>query len=405
MARATVICADCGDSEFTIHGRNRRDADYQAKKLTERGWTCSACRDASTVKANAADGLPALEGTAKQVEWAERIRARLIPAISFAIREAAKPTSDAHAYSPGFDSIEPLRTFVEKLDADEVEDLVASIREETSAHDWIEWRERRPALIVGEVLERRAAALRAADPDRIAEAALAVELREACTIRPAAPVTPSAVEISIRDGIVQLSLPERHDGFRRIVKDRGFRWDERRLLWRANEVLPAGDPRRATYQADIGRTLLAEGFAVVSFDDAVRALIESGDFPPRNWKTVSLRGRGGDDHWLVVRWPRFVGDFYQRFRAIRGAKYSNYECIVPVDSADDLLDFVAENGFEISAPAQALLDRFAEARSRGQVLAIEKVEAFVPTVDEGRRPAPLAVPESVEIADDLRDDD
>lgn len=81
MAKTTIYC-ECG-APIVVVGRNRRDADAQARKLAGTAQ-CDACRRRAFDKKNAealaaSAGLPPLGGTARQVPWAASIRLELLP--------------------------------------------------------------------------------------------------------------------------------------------------------------------------------------------------------------------------------------------------------------------------------------------------------------------------------------
>lgn len=93
---------------------------YRAKIEADR-----AAESAAAAAAAQAEGLPALTGTPKQVAWAEAIRAKQAPAL----RELAEKLANA----PAGANAEAVRLG---------QDIVAAALACTSAHDWIEARDR-----------------------------------------------------------------------------------------------------------------------------------------------------------------------------------------------------------------------------------------------------------------------
>ena len=86
MAKAQCHCAVCGnDFEIKVKRRNREEAtsfeEWAAKNIT----VCRGCEQKIRKQENHkralenSDGLPALEGTEKQIAWAFDIRLRMKP--------------------------------------------------------------------------------------------------------------------------------------------------------------------------------------------------------------------------------------------------------------------------------------------------------------------------------------
>lgn len=81
MAKYTVTCADCGE-EFTVQLVGpHKTRDW---KLNNWEWVCDECarkrreeQNRKAAESNSEAGLPALEGSQKQVAWAESIRQKM----------------------------------------------------------------------------------------------------------------------------------------------------------------------------------------------------------------------------------------------------------------------------------------------------------------------------------------
>lgn len=90
MAKAYYTCPVCGQ-EIMVTGCNRRDAESKAAWFAKQNRPCFECQrkaEQEAAEAQAAElGLPSLEGTPKQVKWAETIRA------DFLASEQAKENS------------------------------------------------------------------------------------------------------------------------------------------------------------------------------------------------------------------------------------------------------------------------------------------------------------------------
>jgi hypothetical protein len=148
MARATYSCTDCG-STIEVTGRNRADADSRARWGEKNRPLCWECEKrhrtaklaaAGAVAAEAAQqaGLPALTGSAKQIAWAETIRAAALPAIE---REAADSAAlvGGRRLVEGNYPAEAAALLTEVADAAAL--IVAEARAQTDASWWIDNRD------------------------------------------------------------------------------------------------------------------------------------------------------------------------------------------------------------------------------------------------------------------------
>lgn len=398
MASATVICAECGENEFTIHGRNRRDADYQAKKMEDRGWKCRDCQNKETAKENAAAGLPKLKGSEKQVTWAETIRARILPIVDVVIDQAGREDPDILYGAPGFGDVPKVREILRGATQAQKDDLVAAIRAIDSAHEWIERRDTSIADLIKTVAERRVVETEVNTEERKAELAAEREMRAEATIVPTEPKTASIAELSWDQfhTIMKISMPEKNETLRQLLKSRSWRWNDGLRSWVEGGFTV--EVNKIRNMVDIARALLAEGIPVCILDAEVRSALVEGTAPEREWKTIRLRLKGRDEGWLVAEWPRFAGDFYDAFRRIKGSKYAAGKCIAPITSADEIADFARIHGFEISEAAQEAIEHYRELRSRGITMAVAKVEVMKPAPNKHKPDyIPSTMPRSMSI--------
>lgn len=81
MAKATYKCPECG-ATITVTGHNRNEADRKAAYMEAQGYTCFSCKckqEHEEAEKKAGEmGLPALEGSPKQIAWAESIRMKFL---------------------------------------------------------------------------------------------------------------------------------------------------------------------------------------------------------------------------------------------------------------------------------------------------------------------------------------
>ena len=81
MAKATYKCPECG-ATITVTGHNRNEADRKAAYMEGQGYVCFSCKckqeNEAAEKKAAEMSLPALEGSPKQIAWAESIRMKFL---------------------------------------------------------------------------------------------------------------------------------------------------------------------------------------------------------------------------------------------------------------------------------------------------------------------------------------
>lgn len=106
MATVTLVCSTCGKT-FTHRQKryNRTDADQYEKWAREHIDTCPDClraqrqREKRELAESRSQQLPQLQGTEKQVAWANTIRDKMISANQLArgIRDGEFPNPDGSA--------------------------------------------------------------------------------------------------------------------------------------------------------------------------------------------------------------------------------------------------------------------------------------------------------------------
>lgn len=149
MAKYTIthICGHTSTQDLTGPSRDRqwRIGKYEGEDC----WPCQrAKRDAANAAATAqavavaeASGLPSLEGTPKQIAWAETIRANFItnvaPAIRVLTEEYVDPAHKFGSYSPWGRHLNKEQAL---LITSIVEGRIIATSAMTDAHDWIEAR-------------------------------------------------------------------------------------------------------------------------------------------------------------------------------------------------------------------------------------------------------------------------
>jgi len=403
MASSRVECATEGcEGHVYVEGRNRRDANYRASKMADRRWTCRDCDNREAAEAAVAAGLPTLDGTEKQVAWANGLRNA---ALSYGDQLLAGAREHGDRPIAGYleSSLIHVLELANKIGLPAVERAYGAMQEETAATFWIDNRGNSCAVNLMAVHRRLVEEDRLMSPEGKALAAAEQDAMVEATMRPPEPVSETVAEISVRGGRMVASYDERSEKFNALVKRFGFRWEPGTGWVRAYDAGTMG--LLADRVAETAHELLAAGIVVAVHDPVARAKAIDRSYEPEHTRWIKVRVSGSDAGKFVLTWGRDE-DFYRQFRGIRGAAYRDRCCIVPATSRDELLDFAEEHGFRLTAAAQARAAEVLEQRERGTVVAAVARPAPEP-VEELRAgpPAALPVPESVEVDSDLVDHD
>lgn len=425
MAKSSFHCAECGASVQVI-GRNRSDADRLAKYREQSGALCHDCwtkqreagRAAESQKAAeeaAQMGLPVLQGTEKQVAWAETIRARALKQIEDGIAgktdyyywddthifdlltEAEQDEIRAKARSLPAEERTGFRQKVRSdlLNSDRMKRALDSIKSSDSAHWWIDNREWKASKLLADQFRKTAP-----EPEPMPPTDIVADAKAEATVRPESSRTETVAEITIDGNTVKVTFPEKREDLRQLIRfELGFTWADthwRRALGKIN-----GNP--ADRAAEVGHRLLAAGFIVRIYDPAIRASAVAGDYQPERTRWVMARTSGQYAGWFSISWGKDE-DFYGAAKKLPRSQYNKPCVVVPPEFFEEILDFAQRYDFELSDGAQKLV---AQARANKEAAMIAKVKSVTKrekTVAE-TTPPKLDVPANPEIDDELRDGD
>lgn len=407
MATADVKCATDGCAGgMAVDGRNRRDANYRAQKMMDRGWTCRDCDNRHAAIKAKEDGLPDLTGSEKQVAWANSLRQRALSTLdALRVRVLSETLEIKHgnfSYHSEI-SVRALATLKIKLGDERYDRAMAAYRAETNAKIWIDTREQGFAETFEGIDQRLAQEDYLMSPEGKAEVAAEHDAMSEATMRPPEPVSETVAEISVRGSRIVASYGERSETFNSLVKRLGYRWDPSTGWVRTFHAPTMG--LLADRVAETAHELLAVGIVVAVHDPEVRAKAIDRSYDQEHTRWVRVMTSGPDKGNFLLTWGRHE-DFFKGFRGLRGAAYRDKRCLVLATSRDDVLDFAEVHGFRLTAAAHARAAEVLEQRERGTVVAA--VARPVPEpVEELREGPPVAlpVPESVEVDSDLVDYD
>jgi len=383
MAKYTVTRA-CGHDEVVNLIGKHKDREWRLENV-EPQKLCYECyqtelarqREAANKEAaEAAKGmnLPALTGSEKQVAWAETIRQQMLANI------------DAFVYKHIKEEYRNDSKLLEVID---------HIRNKTEARWWIDNRGMSMSYELRNLLEKAA---KEAQDDKMKPAPEVVaNAKTEATVRPENPKTDLVAEIRPLDSAIEISFPERRDDFRELVKGMGYKWEAN--CWRRKLSAKNGTP--ADRAAEAGHRLLAAGFPVRIYDEAIRTKAVAGDYEPECTRWVQLRTGEKYTGWLAINWER-DDDFYKAAKRIAGARWSNPSVVVPPENFEEVLDFAQMYGFSISKAAQEAIEAARIARENTLTVSVSQPKGRDKAIADGKPPM-LEVPAEVGIADEFKD--
>jgi hypothetical protein len=381
MAKYDVERA-CGHTETVdLYGprKNRewRIENVEAEKLCRECYLAKLAEERELANKQAAEeaqaqGLPKLEGTEKQVAWAETIRQEVLAAIDEFIVE---------------DEAEDPRVI----------ELISHIKSKVSASWWIDHRETSNYRI-RRLLE---AAIDEVNTLKLESHPAAQDAKAEATVRPENPVTETVAEIRIQGNVVEVSFPERRDDFREIVKRKlNMEWMRGSQSWQRTISLADGTP--ADRAAEAGHRLLAAGFCIRIYDPELRKKAIDGNYEPESTRWIFRRTGGDYDGWFSLSWNRGE-DYYGVAKRLPGSRWDKPNVVVPPEQFEEVLDFADMYGFSLSPGAEELVAQARQIKERALVADVEASDDMKVIV--GTTPSVLEVPQEVEIVEELRDED
>jgi hypothetical protein len=389
MAKATAncTCKQCGNKFIKTAIKTNRTSAAEWEKWAENYYdTCPDCeaagrteKAAELAKQAAADGMPALKGTEKQIIWAEQIRARMITEFEN-VRAQATVGMELMDEAQKAARVEELKLY------DQAEDYILHHYERASW--WIDKRDTHVLTLAAEVLPK----MEITEAESTREA---VEAKEKETIIPENH-THDVVEITVSDSDVSMRYP-RDDTFRALVKAAGLQWDADRHVWhRAITQFTGSAVDRA---AEIGNVLLCAGFGICCHDADVLRMARDGVFEPECKLWIKSIVRGEYTGWLSISIPNGDHYMYEKAKKLKGSRWNtaSSSVVVPVANFELVRDFAELFGYRLSNGANESIAEYEKARANA-------VQPIVPKKEEKPdRLSDILLSEDA-ILDDLRDD-
>lgn len=321
-------------------------------------------------EANRMAGLPELQGTEKQITWAETIRRQIIDAIQEDILNENSPDALIKAFN--------------------------GIKSHSAASWWIDNR-KCTIFVLKELLAAEHEALKKAQTEP--PAAIIDDVKAEATVYPEKTVSNLVAEITIQNNkTIEVHYPERNEDFRLIMRGREFKWDDG---WKRTIDKFSGSVEDRA--AEIGNKLLAAGFPILIYDEDIRKRAVAGEYSPEPTRWIMAVVDGNYKGWLSISWPYEGDNYYDAARKIPGSKYNRPNVVVPPESYQEVLGFAKIYDFSISEKAQTIIETSKQLKETALVTGV-KTPKFEQPPKPGTKPEPLEVPEEVNIDEEFRDD-
>ena len=332
---------------------------YGTKKERERQiWgaehrDCPECQEAERTRKNAEfsseRSLPTLEGTERQVAWAETLRRTRL------------------------ESCEKFQNENEHLWNEEQKALFSDVLKylyvQNKAKFWIDNREKRTEAFIDQAVQ----AVKAEDAKPIKKGDAPKEYLAA----PEKQNKQGVARVRINGNFVSFHYPKDLH-FQGVMNAHYCKWNGLEWEKEATDLIGTAE----NIAAEIGRDLLDWGFVVGFPSEQTRDMAMNATFEPERFAWIL---REDSDH-VKIKWRRDY-DYYKAATAIMGAKYRKGVVIVPAEYYQLIDDFAEKYDFFISEKAREVLDA-----------AREKIEGI-----PASKLADIPTPEAPQVVDPLAD--
>lgn len=350
--------------------------EREAEKLCHECWEAQLRQEREEENRKAAEAameqeLPTLQGTAKQIAWAETIRQKLLERVN-----------------------DVLTKIKDERKTDAVI-AVERITQQTSASWWIDRRHIESMLDILQLLDEQ---IKAAKKEQAAREPIVNEAYIEATVRPEKAMTETIAEIRIIGNAIEVHFPERQDAFRTMIKDLKFEWTGD--CWKRTLDTAKNNP--IDFAAEVGNTLLANGYIIRTFNDEARNKAISGEYEKDHTRWVTRLATGDYTGWFSIKWDRNREDFYNAARRLPRSKWNKPGVVVPPEMFEDVLDFARIHDFKLSEGARRTVEAARQAKELTLIAKVTK-PARENVAHVGNKPPVLEIPKEVDIDASLRD--
>lgn len=314
--------------------------------------------------------LPELQGTEKQVAWANTLRQKMIDEINEGIKlhEDINKPKIAENYRIALDYM---------------------INNKTTAKYYIDNRDESILDLSKQLYKENKE-----DTENVVKEVAEIEVKAESTIKPEDAKTEIAAEIIVKKEEVKVIFPEKNDEFRKVVKYLGYKWDG---IWckKISELTGSAEDRAA----ELGNKLLNAGFPICIMGETIRNNAINGVYEEQCNRWILTKISGKYKGRLIIRWAEQDDKLYRVSRRLPGSVWEN-GTIVRMEYYKEVEEFAELYGFKFTKATLKAIEEYVAAKENIEVIAPTKIEKEVPK--DGLKEI---LESSTEILDDLKEDD
>lgn len=374
------ICENCGKEysrdTYTANSPKYTKEFWRGVAGTQYGL-CKECwekkrqekRDAeNAAAAKAAEELelPDLQGSEKQITWANTIRIQIIKDMKEQINR----------YKP--------QNKIEYLKA--MEYIVSRNKK---ASWWIDSRSETGRSLLVEALKEMPS------EEELQEKKAEDEIYRESAVFPEDCKFDYPARITVKDDKITTWF-EKNDKFRETVKALGYTWNGEEWAKEISETTGSASERAA----ELGNKLLNAGFPISILDKETRENAIHSNYKPEHTRWIYHRISGEYKDWFAIEWSEDNKDLYESAREITRSRWSKPAVVVDPKFYSQVEDFANMYGFRFTRAAQGVLDK-AKAIHDSAIT----VKPAEPKEEEKKNGLKDILKSSKEVLPDLMDDD
>lgn len=282
--------------------------------------------------------LPKLEGTEKQVAWANTIRQSLIDKVASFIGKGDLGSFDNEAKQ----RIKDINNISVVLDY--------VIDKKVSAEFWINNRESIKWDNIEFIFKDYIKDALPTD-EEVQEKITQQDIELESIISPKEVIKPGVVEINLVDNAVELVYQKDND-FIECVRSLGYRWKGK---WRKNITELTGSYKDR--MAEIGNLLLNEGFSIRIYNSEIRQKAISGQFEreQERWIIFNI-----EEDKLWIKWEYGNNKLYNIINKLPGSKYKDGKMLIDIANYEVIKEFAELYNFKFTKKADEKIKCYIE---------------------------------------------
>jgi hypothetical protein len=315
--------------------------------------------------------LTELQGTEKQVAWANTIRQKFIEQVERKLENIEKRKGNKDLAIKIFNFILINKTeakwFIDNRDGfdtlNSLEILFKEVKNEIKTED--------------EIIEEKSA----------------IEVKIEATVKPENATTEIAADIRIQGDKVSVIF-DKNEKFRLLVKSLGYKWDG---IWckKINELTGSAEDR----VAELGNKLLNAGFPICIMDETIRNNAINGVYEEECDRWIMTKVDEKYKGRFFIKWWEKNDKLYRVSRRLPGSVWEN-GTIVRMEYYKEVEEFAELYGFKFTKATLKAIEEYVAAKENIEVIAPAKIEK-----EEPKDGLKEILESSTEVLDDLREDD